>query len=524
MEFFQINAFYSAIHLGVENLALLFLACFSAGCIAYCALTIFASSRLSANPMTTVYQHTAAITLGLGLWSICVTMLLSFRSEVASAYDLEWIIISLLMSLLSCYAVFCLLRKSISIFYGGFLLGITIAGLPYIVLCATSGLTISYVSILVIPAILFSAAMTCTALWIVTKYSQPISMTIRYRIIGSMVLCVAICVTYFMNIWTTGLIINPNIHSAPLVDSMSLLWLAALVFILIFCITLFFYTNQELSHEQLIANARLSGMTEMATKMLHNAESKINEINVSAVSIMQRLEHSKLFELHEIGQWMMDHQQDLKKAINHDPQVAQIPSRVITIGEEWRDEQSKIYDELKTLMQNTQFIKDIISTQQSLQYEKTFEQMVSLNTLIEEAILLTGVGLAKHGITIKKECDNVPPFLVDKVKLLQVLVNLFRNAKESLADANPSDKIITVKLKNTNQTIVITIGDNGIGIPPDNMTHIFDHGFTTKKQGHGYGLHASALLMRQLNGMLKASSAGLGHGAIFMLSLPYKTN
>jgi signal transduction histidine kinase len=64
------------------------------------------------------------------------------------------------------------------------------------------------------------------------------------------------------------------------------------------------------------------------------------------------------------------------------------------------------------------------------------------------------------------------------------------------------------------------VADNGIGIAPENLTRIFQYGFTTRKSGHGFGLHSSALTARELGCNLTASSDGADCGATFTLELP----
>ena len=68
--------------------------------------------------------------------------------------------------------------------------------------------------------------------------------------------------------------------------------------------------------------------------------------------------------------------------------------------------------------------------------------------------------------------------------------------------------------------VQITVRDNGVGIPPDHLTKIFNHGFTTRKDGHGFGLHSGALAARELGGSLRVHSDGPGKGAAFTLELP----
>ena len=68
------------------------------------------------------------------------------------------------------------------------------------------------------------------------------------------------------------------------------------------------------------------------------------------------------------------------------------------------------------------------------------------------------------------------------------------------------------------------VTDNGEGIPKENLTRIFQHGFTTKKTGHGFGLHSGSNAAREMGGSLNVRSDGTGTGATFILELPLNKN
>jgi C4-dicarboxylate-specific signal transduction histidine kinase len=123
-------------------------------------------------------------------------------------------------------------------------------------------------------------------------------------------------------------------------------------------------------------------------------------------------------------------------------------------------------------------------------------------------------------VDVVREYQVVPPIAVEKHKVLQVLVNLIRNAKYACDESGRVDKRMTVRVANGDGRIKISIADNGVGIPAENLTRIFHHGFTTRKDGHGFGLHSGAITARELGGSLSAYSAGPGCGAIFTLELP----
>ena len=143
--------------------------------------------------------------------------------------------------------------------------------------------------------------------------------------------------------------------------------------------------------------------------------------------------------------------------------------------------------------------------------------------LVEDALRLNAGAMERHRVQVIREYFEVPPILVDKHKVLQILVNLIRNAKYALDDRGHSDKRLILQVGlNGNNMVKISVIDNGIGIPPQNLTRIFEHGFTTRKEGHGFGLHNGALAAKELGGALRAHSDGPGKGATFTLELPHR--
>ncbi len=128
--------------------------------------------------------------------------------------------------------------------------------------------------------------------------------------------------------------------------------------------------------------------------------------------------------------------------------------------------------------------------------------------------------MQRHDIHLLREFLAVPPITVEKHKVLQILVNLLRNAKHACDDAGKAGKQMRLQVSPTASGVEIVVIDNGVGIPAENLTRIFSHGFTTRKGGHGFGLHGGALAARELGGSLTAHSAGPGQGATFRLTLP----
>jgi signal transduction histidine kinase len=127
-------------------------------------------------------------------------------------------------------------------------------------------------------------------------------------------------------------------------------------------------------------------------------------------------------------------------------------------------------------------------------------------------------------VEVKCELVELPLVLFDRHKLLQILINLISNAKYALSDSSREDKILTIRVTEPQSDLFrIEVHDDGIGIAQENLTRIFEHGFTTKKDGYGFGLHSAAIAAKEMNGSLTVHSEGIGKGAVFTLELPFQT-
>jgi signal transduction histidine kinase len=159
--------------------------------------------------------------------------------------------------------------------------------------------------------------------------------------------------------------------------------------------------------------------------------------------------------------------------------------------------------------------------QQSYARVAGLTEVLAPQTLLEDALRINQAGLQRHRVNLERHYEEVPPVAVDRHKALQILINLIRNAKYALDHGPDEDKHLKLAIaKNGSGRVKIVVADNGVGIPPENLTRIFQHGFTTKKDGHGFGLHIGALAARQMGGALVAHSDGPGRGAVFTLELP----
>jgi C4-dicarboxylate-specific signal transduction histidine kinase len=190
------------------------------------------------------------------------------------------------------------------------------------------------------------------------------------------------------------------------------------------------------------------------------------------------------------------------------------------VSEHLAAERAAMLKELASLRNNIDHIKGIVTMQQSHARVSGVKESVPVVDLVEAALHINSASLQRHEVEIVREYESVPPLTSEKHKVLQILVNLVRNAKDACKASSRNDKRVWVRVVNGNGSVKITVADNGVGIAAENMNRIFAHGFTTKVDGHGFGLHSGALAARELGGSLLAQSDGLDRGTQFTLELP----
>jgi PAS domain S-box-containing protein len=282
-------------------------------------------------------------------------------------------------------------------------------------------------------------------------------------------------------------------------------------------------TEAELAkmHGQLLEVSRQAGMAEVATSVLHNVGNVLNSVNVSSSLISDKVRVSKVGSLAKAVSLLRAHETNLGGFLANDPKGRQLPAYLSSLADHLASEHQDILQEINSLGGNVDHIKEIIAMQQSYARVVGVVESLPVVDLVEDALRLNAGAMERHRVQVIREYFEVPPILVDKHKVLQILVNLIRNAKYALDDRGHTDKRMVLQVGlNGNDMVKIAVIDNGIGIPPEDLTRIFEHGFTTRKEGHGFGLHNGALAAKELGGSLKAHSDGPGKGATFTLELP----
>ncbi|MGY2440591.1 DAHL domain-containing protein [Pseudomonas sp. SDO52101_S400] len=284
--------------------------------------------------------------------------------------------------------------------------------------------------------------------------------------------------------------------------------------------------TRELKNVQseLLDAARQAGMAEIATNVLHNVGNVLNSVNISSDLISRKLRSSKALGLGKAMQLINEHPDDLGPFLTEDAKGKLLPGYLNQLVGAIAQEQQEMADELAQMNKSVDHIKDIVATQQSYAGANSMTEPLYINELLEDALRMNAGALTRHHVTVVKEYGDVPQVMGDKHRLLLILINLISNAKYAMSDLSNRPRTMTLGVKIVDGSFLeISVRDDGEGIAPENMTRIFAHGFTTRKEGHGFGLHSCALAAIEMNGHLTAHSDGPGLGALFTLQIPLIT-
>ncbi|AKJ04052.1 PAS domain S-box-containing protein [Archangium gephyra] len=277
-------------------------------------------------------------------------------------------------------------------------------------------------------------------------------------------------------------------------------------------------------HRSLLDVSRHAGMAEVATGLLHNVGNTLNSVNVSANLVTERLRGLRVSGLVRSAELLREHSEDLCTFLATDPRGRQLPAYLIALADQLTEEQQALLDEQRTLTEGLEHVKSIVSMQQEHARFAGMVELMSVTRLIDDALRLQSVSFSRHGIEVHREYTDVPPILLDRHKLLQIILNLLSNARHAVIDSGRPDKRITIRVAPAPEDrLRIQVSDNGLGIPAENLGRLFSQGFTTRKNGHGFGLHISALSAIEMAGSLTCESEGEGRGATFTVELPMQS-
>jgi signal transduction histidine kinase len=280
--------------------------------------------------------------------------------------------------------------------------------------------------------------------------------------------------------------------------------------------------EKEKLYQQLMNASRQAGMADVASSVLHNVGNVLNSINVSTDTLLKTLKKPMVGDVCRIAALFNEHQDNLQSFLTVDPKGKQIPSYLGLVADSLSGSHQTIQQELDSLVEKVDHIKQVIMSQQDIARAGSIREPVSVEAMMEQALIMAMPEPEKYHIQVVREYSPIPTIMTDRHQVLQVLVNLITNAKNAMVEYSESARCLTLRFGVPTGSALarLEVVDTGGGIKAENLPKLFAQGFTTRKAGHGLGLHSSAIVAKNLGGTLRAQSAGEGQGATFTLDLP----
>ncbi|HEX8706539.1 MAG TPA: ATP-binding sensor histidine kinase [Myxococcaceae bacterium] len=276
----------------------------------------------------------------------------------------------------------------------------------------------------------------------------------------------------------------------------------------------------EQAQARLVDTAREVGMSEVASNVLHSVGNVLTSTQVNLELMQQSVDGLRVSQLKKAAALLTEHSGSLADFLSQDPRGAHLPEYLTVLADEQMRSQTRLAEDLDVMGRHIAHIRSIIQVQQTYAKATLMSEECELAQIIDGALRIEMAALQRHGVSVKVELSPVPRVKVDRHKVLQILTHLISNAKQAMDRVPEGQRELFVRLGLEGTQARIQVVDTGVGIAPEARARLFVHGFTTRKDGRGFGLHSSALAAQLLGGRLLLESAGLGKGATATLELP----
>ncbi len=275
------------------------------------------------------------------------------------------------------------------------------------------------------------------------------------------------------------------------------------------------------TQKQLADASRRAGMAEVAAGVLHNVGNALTSVNTSTHLIRRRLLEFDLTKLNNLAELLESHLNDVVSFFAEGAKGRKIPLFLNTLGEQWHSNREESLDEISRLKENLTRIERIVAAQRKYAGAANVLESASLEHLLEIAVEMSDVAAIAQEVELVREFEDLPEMMVETHRVVQILINLLNNAAWAMGQAESEQKRLKLEIKRSSDDIVrVGVIDNGVGIPRENLTTVFQHSFTTAEGKDGVGLHNAANAATEFGGKLSCESDGPQCGASFYLEIP----
>jgi PAS domain S-box-containing protein len=269
---------------------------------------------------------------------------------------------------------------------------------------------------------------------------------------------------------------------------------------------------------QLRESYHQAGLAETANGVLQSVEQALSGVGLAASTMRRDLAALRPERVGQVAQLIANNRADIASFLAEDVRGKYLPDFLLAIAGQIKGNAENLESELGQIETFIHHLRDVISAQQSLIPMGGTIEPTDLRDLVEVALLVQAPDFAR--IHIERDYRDLPLILTDRHKLLQIVVCFVSNARDALLMGGIAPPRVVVRVFRDADDAVFSIEDSGPGMSSDTLSHLWEFGFTTKRNGHGFGLHASALAAREIGARVSAESDGPGRGARFTVRLP----
>jgi signal transduction histidine kinase len=273
------------------------------------------------------------------------------------------------------------------------------------------------------------------------------------------------------------------------------------------------------TQKELVEKAHLAGMADIASGTLHNVGNLLNSVKASLETMNGIIADAPDNDFKKANKILRNEMETSSALIDQNSRLGKLFRYYLLLEESFCESRNGLDENIKRLSEMVNAIGDVIAAQQNYAGAGGFSEKVTMSEIVEDALIMQSGSIKRHGISIIRDYHDMPQVTVQKIKLMHVYINLIKNAKDAMLENPPDKRLLTISIQEDNNDILVSFTDVGCGIEPQNLTKIFSPNFTTKKGGHGLGLHSSANFLKEMNGKIWAESNGIGTGAKFICRL-----
>jgi len=271
-------------------------------------------------------------------------------------------------------------------------------------------------------------------------------------------------------------------------------------------------------HRQLVDLSRRAGMADVATNVLHNAGNVLTSMVLSCERLSSGMSGSMASDLGRALSLLPSRPENIGKFLCEDPKGVNVVPYLRELGDAMVQQGLRNQEDLKGLELGLEHMSQVIWAQQDLARAHAPLETLAVAELVETAVQVTRVKMTESIDFVMEYAEPDLVLVSDRHKVVLILANLLSNARHAVMQVEKPQ--VRIRVSRRDEFLRFEVIDNGVGIPPYQISNIFQRGFTTKSDGHGFGLHSAANDASQLGGRLRVHSDGVGRGSTFVLKIP----